>query len=398
MDMVDVAEDAAVFGRRKAFSPFEDFASTGPDTLNGRYLRQFWYPVHESGELPRGRAKPIRILSENLTLYRGEDGIARVVAHRCPHRGTQLSVGFVEGGDIRCLYHGWKFDGTGQCVEQPAEGPEFAAKVRIDAYPTREHLGLIFAYFGSGEPPPFPHIPAFVGDGLIENNENRVHCNYFQAWENDWDEYHTAWTHRIGGVHLAPVLAEETFDETDYGVVKHSRKNDGTARTATFIFPTTIRLTIPSPTYYRYRNAGPPLRDVYIIHTPVDDEWQIVYQAQHVLVPPEEREAYDVHYRTFRARLAERSADSLATEILAGHKTLAEVKANDEFPAMARLEDQCAQPGQGVIADRGAEWLGRSDKGIIQLRKLWARELRSLAETGATKPWATMPASTQTLP
>ena len=391
MDVIDQAADGAVFGRHKVFSPYEDFASTGPGTLNGRYLRQFWYPVHEGGELPRGRAKPIRILSENFTLYRGDDGVPQLVAQRCPHRGTQLSVGFVEGGDIRCLYHGWKFAGNGQCVEMPAETSEFAAKVRIASYPTREWLGLIWAYFGEGEPPAFPHLPPFQGDGLIENNSNLVNCNYFQAWENDWDEYHTAWTHRIGGVHLAPVLAEESFTETDFGVVKHARKADGTTRTAAFIFPTTIRLVLPSPTYYRYRNAGPPLREAYLIHTPIDDEWQVVFQAQYVHVPPEERESYMEHYRTFRARLAERSADSLAKEILAGRKTLQEVKDNDEFPAMARLEDQCAQPGQGAIADRSAEWLGRSDKGIIQLRKIWARELRSLAESGTTKRWAPMP-------
>jgi 5,5'-dehydrodivanillate O-demethylase len=188
-------------------------------------------------------------------------------------------------------------------------------------------------------------------------------------------------------------LADERFAETEFGVVKESRKADGTTRTAAFIFPTTVRLTVPSATYYRYRNAGPPLREAYIIHTPVDDEWQLVYQAQHVRVPPAERESYLEHYRTFRARLAERSADSVAVEILAGRKTLTEVKERDEFPAMARLEDQCAQPGQGVIADRSAEWLGRSDKGIIQLRKIWARELQSLAETGTTKPWTTMPSS-----
>jgi 5,5'-dehydrodivanillate O-demethylase len=377
--------------RAKAFTPYEDYVSTRRDTLNGRYLRQFWYPVHESGELAPGRAKPIRVMSENYTLYRGEDGVAYVVAQRCPHRGTQLSVGFVEEGSIRCLYHGWKFDGTGQCTEQPAESSEFAAKVRIGSYPTREHVGLIFAYFGEGDPPPFPHFPPFEGDGIVENNSNLMHCNYFQGWENDWDEYHTAWTHRIGGVHVAPVLGAETFEETDFGVVKHAVKADGTTRTAAFLFPTTIRLTIPSATYYRYRNAGPELRDAYIIHTPVDDEHQIVFQAHHVKIAPEERESYLEHYRTFRTLMHEGSADALAEEVLAGRKTLAEIKANDEFPAIARLEDQCAQPGQGVIADRSAEWLGRSDKGIIQLRKIWSRELRALAETGKTKRWVKMP-------
>src|SRR6266571_9224741 len=122
-----------------------DFAHTGPDTLAGRYMRRFWQPVFVSGELPRGVARPIRILNEEFTLYRGESGSPHVVAHRCAHRGTQLSTGWVEDDCIRCLYHGWRYDGSGQCVEQPGEGGEgFAAKVQIAGLPTREHLGLIF--------------------------------------------------------------------------------------------------------------------------------------------------------------------------------------------------------------------------------------------------------------
>ena len=370
----------------------DDFVTTGPDTLNGRYLRQFWFPVYRSDMLPRGSARPIRILSEDFTLYRGTDGVPHVVAQRCPHRGTQLSVGFVEDGCVRCLYHGWKFDGAGQCVEMPAEGPEFAAKVRIRACPAREHLGLIFSYFGAGEPPPFPHIPAFEGDGLIENTENLLPCNFFQGWENDWDEFHATFTHRTGGVHIAPQLNEEIFRETDFGVVRHGRKADGSTRVAAFVFPTTIRLTVPSPSWLRYRNAGPPLREVYIIHTPVDDENQIMFQAQHVAVSADERAAYLEHYAEFRRLLEARPAREIAADILAGKRTLADVAASGEFPFMAWIEDQCAQPGQGVIANRSAERLGKSDKGIIALRKIWLHELRSLAETGRSQPWAAMQA------
>jgi 5,5'-dehydrodivanillate O-demethylase len=313
-----------------------------------------------------------------------------VVAQRCAHRGTQLSVGFIEDGCIRCLYHGWKFDGNGQCVEMPAETADFAAKVRIRACPAREYLGLIFAYFGPGEPPAFPHLPPFAGDGLIENTENLLPCNFFQGWENDWDEFHATFTHRTGGVHIEPQLAEETFDETAFGVVRHGRKADGTTRVAAFLFPTTIRLTVPSPSWLRYRNAGPALREVYIIHTPVDDENQIMFQAQHVVVAADQRAAYLEQHAEFRRLLEARPAREIAADILAGKRTLADIQASGEFPFMAWIEDQCAQPGQGVIADRSAERLGRSDKGIIALRKIWSRELRLLSETGRSQAWAPM--------
>src|SRR6266540_3314547 len=92
---------------------FTDFSHTGPGTLAGRYLRLFWQPVYRLQDLPAGRAVPIRIMSEDLTLYRGEGGQPHLVASRCAHRGTQLSSGWVEADCIRCLYHGWKYDGSG---------------------------------------------------------------------------------------------------------------------------------------------------------------------------------------------------------------------------------------------------------------------------------------------
>src|ERR1043166_4817477 len=103
---------------------FKDFVHTGPETLCGRYMRLFWQPVYRSRDLERGHTKPIRIMGEDFTLYRGEGGSPHVVAFRCAHRGTQLSAGSVEGDCLRCVYHGWKYDGSGQCVEQPAERSE----------------------------------------------------------------------------------------------------------------------------------------------------------------------------------------------------------------------------------------------------------------------------------
>ena len=136
-----------------------DLARTGPGTPGGRFMRRFWMAVCRSQDLPKGGTKPIRIMSVDYTLYRGESGRAQVIDYRCPHRGAQMHLGSVEGDDIRCIYHGWKYDCTGQCVEQPAEDSSFAGKVTMDSYPTREYMGLIFAYFGEGDPPQFPPYP-----------------------------------------------------------------------------------------------------------------------------------------------------------------------------------------------------------------------------------------------
>ena len=135
------------------YSPedYDNFAPTGPGTLAGDYLRSFWQPVYHSDDLPSGRAKPIKIMNQEYTLYRGTNGEPHLVDFRCAHRGMQLSPGWVEGDTIRCFYHGWVYDGTGQCVEQPAEPQPFCDKIRIGGYPVQDYLGLVFAYLGEGD-------------------------------------------------------------------------------------------------------------------------------------------------------------------------------------------------------------------------------------------------------
>src|SRR5258708_5584490 len=138
-----------------------DLVSTAPGTAAGAYLRTFWNPGYHSVDLKVGRPRPLRIMSEAFTLYRGEGGAAHLVAARCPHRGTQLSAGRVEGDALRCFYHGWKFESDGRCSEQPADESRFCDKVSIGTWPVKEHLGLIFAFLGDDEPPELPLYPEF---------------------------------------------------------------------------------------------------------------------------------------------------------------------------------------------------------------------------------------------
>ena len=106
-----------------------------------------------------GTPNPIRIMSEDYALYRGHSGTVQIVAHRCPHRGAPMHLGCVEDDSIRCAYHGWKFERSGRCIEQPAEEPGFARKVSIRTCPTREYLELVFGYFG---PANRRHSPIFL--------------------------------------------------------------------------------------------------------------------------------------------------------------------------------------------------------------------------------------------
>ena len=221
---------------------FDDVVHTGPGTLAGRYLRMFWQPVCCSHELSVGQALPIRIMDEEFTLYRGESRAAHLVGHRCAHRGTQLSAGWVEGDFIRCFYHGWKYDGAGRCVEQPAEAETFAPKVRVPAYPVQEYLGLIFAYLGVGEPPPLPRYPKMESaDISLDVAGLRRICNYFNNVENSLDSAHVRFVHRRhrDSVQDHIVLGDPTItvEESEWGVERHAKYPDGKEVTVFFGMP-----------------------------------------------------------------------------------------------------------------------------------------------------------------
>lgn len=362
-----------------------DLVHAGPNTLAGRYLRRYWQPVYVAEDLPRGVAKPIQIMNEHFTLYRGESGRPHVVAYRCAHRGTQLSSGWVEEDCIRCLYHGWMYDGSGQCVEQPGEedGIGFATKVRIASYPTREHLGLVFGYFGEGDPPPFPPFPAFEEEAVTEAWAVLFTCNYFQSYENTSDEFHVAYVHSGGGTHrnLAEV-PKMSAEETDYGFVRNSLRSDGKVRVTQHLMPNTTRVLVPP--FKGMRGMG-GWRDTYLSFVPIDDERHHIFLTQYVHVAPEDMESYQSLHEQFRKDLAESAPPHmLAQEVLEGKRSLREMS---EHPWSVNIEDITAQAGQGAIADRSNERLGRTDIGVILMRKIWTRELRALANGKALKEW-----------
>jgi 5,5'-dehydrodivanillate O-demethylase len=375
---------------------YGELHKTKKGTLGGTYLRQFWHPVAIAGDLAPGQTRPIRVLSEDFTLYRGEDGTPHITVHRCPHRGTALSVGVVEGDALRCHYHGWKFNGDGLCVERPAE-PNGGGGIKIRSYPCAEHVGLIYGYFGDDAPPHFPPYPGFQGEGIVENYTGSFPCNYFQCWENDWDLFHAEWTHRTGEIHgpsagpnrsrfYAGILNSERFEETEYGVVRQITVMGG-VNSAILLMPHTVRLLIPTFNE-QARRGGPQLRETYIAHTPVDDENNIAFLTQLVPVTGEAAVEYRRSYDDVQARFRQLPPPGVhAAEIMAGRKTIRDFT---DYPMLVEIEDMIAQVGQGVIADRMAEHLGRSDAGVIFLRRVMARELAALADGRPTKAWSFM--------
>jgi len=373
---------------------FADLEPVGPDTPAGRFLRRFWLPVFRGRDLPAGRAKPIEALSEKFTLYRGEDGVARITAFRCPHRGTQLSVGWVEGNTIRCRYHGWRFDRDGQCVEQPNEERPFCDKVRLRTYPTREYLGLVFAWLGDGEPAPFPAYPDFDLPGVVLAEPPEVlPCSFWNRLDNDMS--HVPWVHRAtakreGWNHYL-VVRRESVEETEYGykAIRLPGEDEtpaamGLRVNAHFFMPHAFQF------WQRTRTRGYETRDLWdtkmVFTVPVNDATYVNFDVTHTPLHGTEAEAYASARYTQMEADAETRFD-LAEKVLAGEMTLEELPADLQANTCFIIEDYVTQVGQGGIRERGPELLAQSDVKPLLLRKIWLREVSAMLEGRATKPW-----------
>jgi 5,5'-dehydrodivanillate O-demethylase oxygenase subunit len=365
----------------RASSRLDDLVSTEPGTPAGSYLRTFWNPIYHAVDLKVGRPVPLRIMSESFTLYRGEGGEPHLVEARCPHRGTQLSAGRVEGDALRCFYHGWKFESDGRCSEQPADESKFCDRVSIRSWPVREHLGLIFAFLGEGKPPELPLYPEFERfAGLLEIDSYLRRCNYFQNIDNALDMSHVAFTHgnnraafdRIG---LGRSLQAE---ESDWGVTYTFTRDDGEKRIHQFGMPNVLYITaLPTDPEIGWQES-------LFWWVPIDDASHVQFSIHRI--PATGETAARVHAR----RQARRASIDIAHQdacdmILSGKSRIDDFDPNRVD--LVRLQDDVAQLGQGVVADRSQEHLGRADVGVTAVLRLWRREMTNLAEGRPRKAW-----------
>ena len=353
-----------------------DLVHTGPETPAGRFIRRFWQPVYVSADLQPGWAKRIQILNEHFTLYRGDGGEAHLVQDRCPHRNTQLAIGWIEGDAIRCFYHGWKFAHDGACLEMPCERESFARKVRIRAYPVREYLGLIFAYLGEDEAPPFPRYPEVEEDNghPLWNAKWDLPHNYFQRMENDLDEAHVHFVHKTSAdlTTELDVLPEFDAEETDYGILRIGRRNRGAQRDV------------------RYSHMLMPNTTLIIVPPSSKDDMWAVHCAWRVPVTDDKTQSFIIGRRKPIVRNATGKTfapvDEIVQAIHEGRTRLRDV--DPEHPMLFNIQDNVAIGGQGrVYDDRETERLGKSDAAVILYRKLFERELRAQEAGKKIKEW-----------
>nr|WP_281720807.1 Rieske 2Fe-2S domain-containing protein [Nitrosomonas nitrosa] len=170
------------------------------ESASGRLLRRYWHPVAFSKDIPLGHAIPIKLLGEELVLWRGQSGKISIGVSACPHRRASLAYGMVEGEHLRCSYHGWLFDRTGSCVEKPFE-PNFSGpKKAWTTYEAEEYAGLVFAYLGPANcTPPLPRWEMLNRPNMtiVHEIQDDLNCNWLQVQENAADTTHTHFLHGV---------------------------------------------------------------------------------------------------------------------------------------------------------------------------------------------------------
>ncbi len=338
---------------------------TGPDTPMGDLLRRYWMPIAGVSEFDDRTTKPVRLLGEDLVLYRDLSGSFGLVDRHCPHRRADMRHGIAEPHGLRCSYHGWQFDATGQCTERPfedtvqrARGLPIACKVRTKAYPVATQGGLVWAYLGPQPAPLLPDWEPFSRDnGFVQIVLSEIPCNWFQCQENSIDPVHFEWMHENWGARLrdgaearyGPTHLKLEFDEFEHGFV-YRRLRMGQAEADPGW--TIGRVCLWPNGFY--------LGDHFEWRVPIDDEHTLSVMWRYTRVPTDREPYVQGAIPTWVGPVKDAHGEWITSHVM-----------NQDFVAWI---------GQGTIADRTQEQLGASDRGIVLLRKRFFDELARIAD------------------
>jgi 5,5'-dehydrodivanillate O-demethylase len=338
--------------------------ATAAGTPAGELLRRYWHPIAAVTVLTETKpTRRVRIMGEDLVLYRDLSGHLGLVQERCPHRSASLALGLPDTEGIRCPYHGWYFNGEGHCLAQPFEeidGPGFKERVGIAAYPVQELGGLVFAYLG---PLPAPILPRL--DVLVDRDNDHfigithLPCNWLQCQENSADPVHFEWLHAHMGNQVAQRLGlgevmtpkrhlKIDFDVFEFGIMKRRLLEGDDPETSP-------DWNIGHPMLFPNILAGGGLQ----YRVPMDDE-----NTLHITYATRPRQPGTAPQEVIPARnipYADEDGEFILNSIV-----------NQDFSAWIV---------QGPVAPRELENIGRSDRGVALLRQ-WLSENIAKVERG----------------
>ncbi|ANY15083.1 Rieske 2Fe-2S domain-containing protein [Bordetella pseudohinzii] len=370
--------------RQERARQFQRLTQCDRDTDMGKLLRRFWQPIELSENIEVNAAIPVKVLGEALTLYRGASGALHLVGGRCAHRRTLLHTGWVVGEEIRCIYHGWQFDSSGACVKRPAEADTGMPRTQIAAYPVREYQGLVFAYLGEGDAPAFdlPRKLQTEREGaLVANGMERWDNNWFQQVENSMDAVHVSFVHMaltVGpfGKAVTAGIPELSYEETAAGIRQTARRSEGNVRQSDWTFPNNNHITVPGLT------PDDPWLDVFVWMLPNDELNTTRFMIYSL--PPGASEASKQRFRSYFAKYGKYDPAAHHEELF---RSRVWKNPEDTFVGLTAAQDYLSIRGQERVTHREDEILGRSDLGIVTLRKIFWRELDLLRDGKQTKAW-----------
>ena len=329
----------------------QQLTQVGPGTPMGEVLRRHWHPIAGVDELERQAIKAVRLMGEDLVLFKDLSGQYGLTDRHCAHRRADLSYGFVEDQGIRCHYHGWQFNAQGQCVAAPFEDQvdpqcRLRQKVRLKAYPVQARAGLLWAYLG---PLPAPELPDWEPfhwpNGFVQAVFAEVPCNWLQTQENSIDPVHFEWMHanwsrrlrgHTGG--YAPTHLRLAFEEFEHGLIYKRISEDTTEQHPLW---TIGRVCLWPNGFF--------LGDHFEWRVPIDDENTLSVTWAFLRVPREAEPFVQTRIPTWQAPVRDAQGRWITSHVI-----------NQDIVAWA---------GQGRIADRSQENLGASDRGIAMLRR-----------------------------
>jgi nitrite reductase/ring-hydroxylating ferredoxin subunit len=377
---------------------------SGQKTPLGKLLRRYWQPIALVDELNGPRpSKPVKVLGQDMVLFRDERGRIGLLDRDCPHRNADLAFGRLEDGGLRCLFHGWLFDVDGNCLETPGEpaGSKLCSRVKQRAYPVVEKNGIIFGYLGDGDAPAMPSIDCFIApDSHAFAFKGYLDCNWLQALEVGIDPAHASFLHRFyededtatsygrqfransadSDMSMTQVLRE--YENPDISVEKSEigmrltslRKldtGDTHVRVTNLLFPQAFVI---------------PLSETMTItqwHVPIDDYscyWYAIFTSFAGPVEKEQMREQRLKLYTlpdYKPRVGRHNDYGYD---LGEQRSRTYTGMGEDI----NVHDQWAVESQGRIQDRTREHLGTTDKGIVLYRKMLINEIRNASEGAPT--------------
>ena len=341
---------------------------TGAGTPMGELLRRYWWPIAGVSEFDETPTKPVRLMGEDLALYKDRRGNYGLLDRHCPHRRADLTYGLIEDCGIRCSYHGWHFDAAGHCLAQPYDDlahPEanLKAQVRVKAYPVEECGGLLWAYLGPLPAPCLPRWEFFAWqNGFRQIVLSELECNWLQCQENSIDPVHNEWQHQNWTVRHSgkggpdgPKHLKVAFEEFDYGY-------------------TYKRITEVSGEADPLWTVGRVCLWPYALFTGTHVEFR---------VPVDDTNTLSVGW--FYARVPEKNRPYEQNAIPAWYGPVKDAKTGRFLSSHIMNQDFIAWIGQGAIAERDKEFLSASDLGITMIRRRFLKDLETIAAGGDPK-------------